>query len=178
KRRAPPRRRGRLPVPAEVRPPPSTPPSVFPDVRLVCFDPVLGDLPLRLAQRYLSVADHALELVLQPVLLLGMPGPEVRLGPEVALVGRMAADLKRDQVVFLVVPGRLVAVLLLLKLALLEARGVRGRGTDRVRPSWNANRVIYSALLDVRVGPARCLVGIRQLTGEGGDREQKEGCSK
>jgi hypothetical protein len=78
------------------------------------------------------------------------------LRPEVLRVSRVAAKLERDQVILLVVGGRLVHVPGSAELLLLESVRVAGRGADRLgRPGTRRS------LGTVRTGPISWPLGSR-----------------
>src|SRR5690348_9368820 len=91
---------------------------------------------LRLRERELSRADLRVQLVLG---LVHLGGARVRLGPEVARVGGIAAELETDQVVLLIVRQR-ARLAVLPHLLPLQVVRVVGRRADRPRPALAADR--------------------------------------
>jgi hypothetical protein len=95
--------------------------------------PLVGQLELlRLLERQRPVADFLAPGVLFRVALSGL---RVRLGPEVLPGTRSAAELERDQVVFLVVARVAVGVAPGCQLGSLERARVARRRADRRRPA-------------------------------------------
>src|SRR6266566_4960259 len=110
-----------------------------------------GFLALRRVERHPSGADRVVELVLDRV---DVGGPWIRLRPEVARVGRMAAELEADQVVLLEV-ARAAAEPVRAHLLELEVRGVVARRANRPGPAADADRRADRGLRDIGVEDAR-----------------------
>src|SRR5664280_2415829 len=110
--------------------------------------PVGGDPLLRLGQRHRRGADPPVQLVLDLVLRVRR---RARLRPEVPLVAGSAAELQRDQMVFLVTPWAGVGVAVGGDLLALQRIGV-GRGRpDGGRVARPADRRADGRLGDRRV---------------------------
>src|SRR5664280_1153303 len=127
--------------------------------------PVGGDPLLRLGQRHRPGADPPVQLVLDLVLRVRR---RARLRPEVPLVAGSAAELQRDQMVFLVTPWAGVGVAVGGNLLALQRIGV-GRGRpDGGRVARPADRRADSRLDDRRVGRAGGAGSVGQhATGDG-----------
>ncbi len=106
---------------------------------------------LRLRQRQRTVTDLRVQLVLDPIDLCRA---RVRLRPEIARVGRIAANLEADQVILLVRRRRAVQSVRA-HLRQLQLVRVVDRRTNRRRPAAYADGRADRRLRDVRVENAR-----------------------
>src|SRR6266511_5833567 len=126
----------------------------------------LGVLERRLAslgllEAHPARADGGIQLVLR---LIHFPCPLDRLRPEVARVGRVAAELEADQMVLLVVGGGAAAPIRLHLLDLELARVARWR-PDRPRPALTTDRLADRGLRNAGVRDARGQRPVRALRG-------------
>src|SRR5579884_3076322 len=94
-----------------------------------------GLAPLRVREREPATADLRVQLVLDPV---DLARARIRLRPEVARVGRMAAELEADQMILLVVVRR-ARPAVLAHLHELQRAGVARRRPDGLRPALPAD---------------------------------------
>src|SRR5581483_7883482 len=107
-------------------------------------------LPLSICKRELAAAHLAVELVLDAI---DIAGARIRLRPEVAWVGRVAAELETDEMVLLIV-GRAAALSVGAHLLDLQrVRVLHGRA-DGPRPAVDADGGADVRLRDVRVEDA------------------------
>ena len=123
--------------------------------------PVAGDGPLRGGQPDPVRAHRGAQRVLDLVLRVGDPAAVI-LRPQVLHRPRRAADLQRDQVVFLVVVQPLVPVAVLGDLLPLEVLGVALRRPHRRGPALHADGAADVSLGDPGVARPGRAVPVRQ----------------
>src|SRR3974390_1823214 len=131
---------------------------------LVYAVPVFGDFALRLFERQASGTNLGVQIILDLILAVRAAvgdGGLKRLGPEIARIGGIAAELQGNEMILLVIPDTRIGVSVFANLLDFQTVRVAGfRANQPGAPARIADRVADIRLRDVRVHGAGSSRGI------------------